>query len=89
MISKPLLCFTETSGSGYDILNALIRAKRKREDNEEISVLDVGVKPQRIIPGRNPRSQVGTENQIHIVTPIGFEQGSRRWEAKQDTTSPT
>ena len=50
---------------------------KRREDKEEISVLDVGGKPQKIVPGENPRSQVGTENQnplpIHVVPWLGFE----------------
>ncbi len=39
---------------------------------KEVSVLDVGGKPQRIIPGKNPRNQAGTENPIHIVPPGGI-----------------
>ncbi len=37
----------------------------------------------------NPRNQAGTENPIHIMPPVGFEPGSQRWEASQDTTRPT
>ena len=37
-------------GLDLDNLNALIRAKRKRENGEKTLALDVGGKPQRIIP---------------------------------------
>ena len=37
----------------------------------------------------DPHSWVGTENPIHIVPPVGFEPGSQRWKARQDTTAPT
>ncbi len=45
---------------------------------KEVSVLDVGGKPQRIQPGKNPSIQVGPENPIHIVPPVGFEPWSQR-----------
>ena len=39
-----------SSGSGYISSTLSLEPNEKREDNEEISVLDVGGKPQRIIP---------------------------------------
>ena len=36
---------------------------------KKVSVLDVGGKPQRVIPGENPHSPVGTENLNLIVPP--------------------
>ena len=47
----------------------------RREDDEELSVLEVGGKPRRIIPGENPGSQLGTENPI--VPLLRFEPGPR------------
>ena len=35
------------------------------QTGKEVSVLDVGGKPQRISPGENPDDQVGAENPIH------------------------
>ncbi len=52
---------------------------------KKVSVLDVGGKPQEIILRKTPRNQAGTENPIHIVPPVGFEPGSQRWKARQDT----
>ena len=37
----------------------------REKTRTEVSVLDVGGKPQRFIPGENPRSQVGTKTQTH------------------------
>ena len=45
-----------------------------KKTKKEISVLDVGGKLQRIIPGKI-HSQIGTENPIHIVSSVGIEPG--------------
>ena len=37
------------------IINALIRANKKREDSEEISVLNVGENPIEILQGKSYR----------------------------------
>ena len=51
----------------YIFSTLLLEQNEKREANEEISVLDVVGKPQRFIPGKNPRSRLGTENPTHMV----------------------
>ena len=64
-------------------------SQKPKGEDKEVSVLDVGGKPSRIIPAENPHSLVGTRNPIHIVAAVGFEQGSQRWKARQDTCTQT
>ena len=61
----------------------------REKTKKEVSVLDVGGKPQRIIPGKTHAIRQGLKNPIHIVPQVGFEPGSQRWKARQDTTTPT
>ena len=51
---------------------------------KEMTVLDVGGKPQRDILGKNPHGQAGTDYPIHMVPPVGFELGSQRWKARKE-----
>ena len=39
-------------GFGYIFSTLLLEPNKKKEDNEEISVLDVGEKPKRFIAGK-------------------------------------
>ncbi len=52
-----------------NLIIILAKSPMERRQKKEASVLDVGGKPQRIIPGENPRHQVGTEDPIHLVPP--------------------
>ena len=42
----------DSSGSGYLFSMLFLEPNKKREGNEDISVLDVRGKPQRLIPGK-------------------------------------
>ena len=52
------------------------QAPNREKTRKEVSVLDVGRKPQRIIPGKSPRNQVGTEYPVVPPPPTWFKPGS-------------
>ena len=56
---------------------------------KEVSILDVGGKPQRSIQGKNPRDRVGTENPIHLVPPAGIRTRVLEVEGEERTSAPT
>ena len=71
------------------ILVKAYSASRQDEKTIKISVLDVGGKPQRVIPGKTHAVREGLKNPIHIVPLVRFEPGSQRLMVRQDTTLQT